>query len=130
MDDKFHKWHKIKYKIHNLDSSNLFFKERDIWWCYFGLNIGFEQNGKNDFFLRPVLVLKKLSRNTCFVIPLSTKVKSGNYYFFLLSESNIIRIATLSQLKMIDVKRLRNKIDSISQEEFVLIKEKVINLIR
>lgn len=130
MDENYYNWHRIKSKINDLDSSNFYFKERDIWWCHYGANVGFEQNGKNKLFLRPILILKKLSRHTCIVIPLSTQIKSGNYYFLLLSEANIIRTATLSQIKMIDARRLRNKIDSISKLEFSFIKEKVIDLIR
>jgi hypothetical protein len=68
-------WHKIKSWINNLDSSNIYFKERDIWWCYFGSNIGSEQDGKGDRFLRPVLIFRKFTRNTCWVIPLSTQMK-------------------------------------------------------
>ncbi len=130
MEDIYYQWHKIKSGINRLDSSNFYFKERDIWWCYYGANVGREQNGKNKLFLRPVLIFKKLSRKTCLVIPLSTQIKYGNHYFFLLSETNIIRTATLSQIKMIDVKRLRDKIDSISTAELNFIKEKVIDLIR
>ncbi len=130
MDGKYYKWHEIKSKINSLDSSNFYFRERDIWWCYYGANIGYEQNGKDKLFLRPVLIFKKLSRHTCLAIPLSTQIKNGNHYFFLLSETNSIRTATLSQIKMIDVRRLRDKIDTISKIEFQLIKEKVIDLIR
>lgn len=130
MDNEFYRWHKIKNKVNNLDSSSLYFKERDIWWCYYGANIGLEQNGKGEYFLRPVLVFKKFSRNSCWVIPLSTQVKKGDFYFPLLSEANIIRIATLPQMRIIDAKRLHNRIDSISFYEFSLIKEKVTDFIR
>ena len=35
-------------------------------------NIGFEQSGKGDEFLRPVLILKRLTKEMFFGIPLST----------------------------------------------------------
>lgn len=130
MSKDFSKWHKVKSRIDDLDSSSLYFKERDIWWCHIGENVGFEQDGKGKEFVRPVLVFKKINRDTCLVIPLSLKVRRGNFYFFLLSESNIVRTASLAQMKMIDVKRLKYKLDSISQVEFNFIKEKIIALIR
>ncbi len=130
MDEKFYKWHKIKSKINRLDSSNIYFKERDIWWGYLGENIGDEQNGKGELFLRPILIIKKLSRSSCLVVPLTTQIKLGNYYFPLLSESNIIRIASLAQIRRIDSKRLNRKFDSISPQESTFIKEKVIEMFR
>ncbi len=130
MNKRYLQWHSIKERIENLNSSYIYFKERDIWWCHLGANVGMEQDGKSEFFIRPVLIFKKLSRNTCLIIPLSTQVKSGSHYFFLLSESNVIRTATLAQIRMIDIKRLRDRIDLISKLEFGFIKEKVIDLIR
>ncbi len=128
MSKDFSKWHKTKSKINDLDSSQIYFKERDIWWCYFGANIGFEQDGKGAEFLRPVLLFKKFKRYTCWVIPLSLQIKYGDTYFLMLSESNRIRLASLSQMKLIDSKRLLKKVDSISAQEFIYIKEKVIAL--
>jgi mRNA interferase MazF len=130
MIKEFRKWCNVKEKVDELDTNNNYFKEREIWWCYLGENIGFEQNGKGDLFLRPVLIFKKFNRKLCWVIPLSTKLSKGNFFFPVLSESNKIRIATIPQLKMIDVKRLSNKIDSISKTELKFIREKVIEFIR
>lgn len=130
MIKEFRKWCNVKEKVDELDTNNNYFKEREIWWCYLGENIGFEQNGKGDLFLRPVLIFKKFNRKLCWVIPLSTKLSKGNFFFPVLSESNKIRIATIPQLKMIDVKRLSNKIDSISKTELEFIREKVIEFIR
>jgi mRNA interferase MazF len=100
-------------------------KETGIWWCYLGANIGNEQDGKGAEFMRPVLIYKKLSRSLCLAMPLSTKVASGSFFFPLLSRSNIIRTAILPQMKPLDVKRLIKKIDKISPEEYVFIKERV-----
>lgn len=40
-----------------------------------GKNIGFEQDGKSDNFVRPVVVVKGFKKNMFFSIPLSTKKK-------------------------------------------------------
>jgi hypothetical protein len=35
--------------------------EREIWWCSMGVNIGDEEDGKNELFERPVLILRKFN---------------------------------------------------------------------
>ena len=130
MIKNFKKWNEVKEKIDDFNTDDNYFKEREIWWCYIGENIGYEQSGKGNLFLRPVLIFKKFNRRLCWALPLSTKISRGNFFFPVLSESNIIRMTSIPQLKMIDVKRLSNKIDSISNLELDLIKEKVIDFIR
>lgn len=61
----------IESKQHNPP----FFKERDIWWCAVGENVGTEVCGKGKNFSRPVLVLKRLSRRNFFGLPMTTKSK-------------------------------------------------------
>ena len=130
MDKDYRKWHVIKKEINELDSAHLYFNEREIWWCHLGANVGMEQDGKGPTFVRPVLIFKKFTRRLCWVVPLSTKVLKGNYFFPLLSETNIIRTATLPQMKMIDVRRLRNKFDIISIQEHFHIKKALITFMR
>jgi mRNA interferase MazF len=130
MTKKFKEWNSIKEKVDDLDTTSHYFKEREIWWCYLGENVGYEQNGKGDLFLRPVLIFKKFNRRLCWVLPLSTRISKGNFFFPVLSENNIIRMTTIPQLKMIDIKRLRDRIDSISSKELGFVKEKVIDFIR
>lgn len=127
---RFNEWNNIKQSVDDLQTEDHYFKEREIWWCYLGENIGLEQNGKGDSFIRPVLILKKFSRRMCWVLPLSTKVSKGNFFIPVLSESNIIRMTTIPQLRMIDIKRLRNRFDIVSSSELELVKEKVIDIIR
>lgn len=56
---KFIKWAKLKFRIHASNEINFYFKEREIWWCLLGMNVGHEQDGKNENFESPVSVLKK-----------------------------------------------------------------------
>ena len=51
----YERWMPIKSKIHN-NAGRVEFKERDIFWISVGENIGFEEDGKNALFNRPVLV--------------------------------------------------------------------------
>ncbi len=123
----FDTWNKKK-KV--LDSSDvgLYFYEREIWWCSLGLNVGFEQDGKHKNFTRPVLVLKKFSKDVFIGIPLSTSKKVGRYYHkfnFLDEESN----ALLSQIRLLDAKRLVDKLGRIPPETFEEIRSKVKKLL-
>ena len=69
----FDKWNRLKTNLHN-DAKLPKIDEGDIWWCSVGENVGVEINGKSDFFSRPVLVLKKLSRYGFLGIPLTSMV--------------------------------------------------------
>ncbi len=60
MKKDFDCWNDIKKKLDE-SKKTLFFKERDVWWCSIGLNVGDEENGKNQFFSRPVLVVRKFN---------------------------------------------------------------------
>ena len=46
-----------------------------------GKNIGFEQDGKGENFVRPVVIIKGFNKNMFFGIPLSTKMKEGKFYY-------------------------------------------------
>ena len=55
---EYNAWNQKKQSINKASSSReIYFRERKIWWCSIGLNIGFEENGKGKLFNRPVLVL-------------------------------------------------------------------------
>ena len=60
MNKDFKGWHKDKEIIHN-EKPRVFFHEREIWFTYLGVNIGFEQDGQGDKFLRPVIILRKFN---------------------------------------------------------------------
>jgi mRNA interferase MazF len=74
MIKEFDKWNEKKKKIHEKDFRS-FVHEREIWWCSLGANIGHEEDGKNDKFERPILVIKKWSNKTIVIVPLTTKIK-------------------------------------------------------
>lgn len=68
----FDEWNIQKQEI-NLREKLVLFREREIWWCSIGKNIGAEQDGKNEFFERPVLVCKKYNNEQFFGFPLTSK---------------------------------------------------------
>ena len=50
---------KLKERLHSKEYKPSLFKEGEIWWSYFGENVGTEMNGKGDAFTTPVTILKK-----------------------------------------------------------------------
>ncbi len=130
MKKKFDEWNKVKIKLDSKYPSKGYFHEREIWWCHLGLNVGHEQDGKGDTFTRPVLIIRKFGNELCLVLPLSTRVLRGEYFFPLLSESNIIRVALFHHIKSIDSRRLMTVMDHISIQEFEFVKEKITILFR
>lgn len=115
----FNEWAKVKPDI---DSISLLpnAHEREIWWCSIGVNIGFEEDGKNETFERPVLVLKKYSKELCFVVPLTSKRHEGDYYFEISENS----FAILSQAKPLSTRRMLRYINKIGDKKFMDILDK------
>lgn len=121
---KFVSWTKIKIRLHIAPDKVLYFHEREIWWASLGVNIGFEQDGKNQNFERPVLVLKKFNKSILWILPLTSKDKQGKYYHeieYLGEKYKVI----LSQLRLISSKRLTRKIRRLSKFDFQVIKDKI-----
>lgn len=128
MKKDFRKWHDQKCDIHNV-GTRLYFHERDVWFTAMGANIGFEQDGKGEEFLRPIVILKKFNNETLWGITLTSKKKSGKYYFTFKHDEERESTANLSQLRLIDSKRLKYQIGSMSEKDFVELKKRIINLV-
>lgn len=124
MIQKFINWTKLKIRIHISGDINFYFKEREIWYASLGENIGFEENGKNDTFERPVLIFKKFNKNLLWAVPLTSQLKIGAYYYeFGLNNKNSSLI--LPQLRAISSKRLIRKIGTLSVKDFEETKERI-----
>jgi len=128
MNKDFQKWHNQKQYIHE-NGSRVFYHEREVWWCRLGLNVGFEQDGKGDKFSRPVLVLKGFSKEVFWAVPITTSNKSGKYYINLDLGDKVERKAIISQIRLVDTKRLLNKIATLNEYDFLNIKKAIIQLI-
>jgi mRNA-degrading endonuclease toxin of MazEF toxin-antitoxin module len=126
-NNEFELWHQEKVVIQK-DKLRPHFHEREIWFSSLGLNIGFEQNGKGKRFLRPVLVFKKFNNEICWCLPLTRTKRTGKYYFSFMfnnTNSNVV----LSQIRLLDGKRLEYKIGDIDKATFNLLKDKFVELI-
>jgi hypothetical protein len=116
----FFDWFKLKPKLHENKKRPLF-QEREIWMCSFGANIGFELDGKQIDLLRPVIVFKKLSKNTLLAIPLSSHQKNGSWYSPSFVKNREGRYC-LNQIRMIDSKRLKYWMERIDENNFLKLK--------
>jgi hypothetical protein len=76
----FSTWFTLKPVLDIKDCSKLFFKEREIWWCSIGCNVGEEIDGKSDIYSRPVLVFKKLTKYSFIGLPLEVRLMVCVYY--------------------------------------------------
>lgn len=121
-------WIKVKEKTHN-DQSQRSFKTGDIWWCKIGENVGSEICGKGNDFLRPVLVVKKLSRENFIGVPLTSKEHTGTWYVPF-SFRNNIQYAVISQVENISVYRLTYKMGMVMDSDLYIIVSNLIDLIK
>jgi mRNA interferase MazF len=126
----FWNWHTKKSEIHNDKGRRVYFNEREIWWCSLGLNVGYEQDGKGENFTRPVIILKQFNKEVFWALPLTTQPKVGKYYFPIDLGDNRERRITLSQLRLVDAKRLKNKVGVLPEEQFKVLKKAVIALLQ
>ena len=129
MKKDFKKWHNAKTEIDN-SPKRLFFHEREVWWCSIGVNVGFEQDGKGQYFARPAVIFKKFNNEVFWGIPLSTKIKKGKFYIPIEIGDGVPRVAIISQLRLIDGKRLYQKLGVIKTENHESLAESIISLCR
>jgi mRNA interferase MazF len=125
MRKDFKRWHDNKNSI-DLIEKRPFFHEKEIWWCTLGVNIGFEQDGGGEDYLRPVIIYKKFNNEIFWAIPLTRTDKKTKYYFQLTKENDSsISTAILSQIRLVDARRLSHKFEiGVSDEDFVSITKK------
>ncbi|MEN9557640.1 MAG: hypothetical protein RL141_9 [Candidatus Parcubacteria bacterium] len=116
-------WTKQKIPAHYADRTVYFF-EQEIWWARIGENIGSEENGKNERFERPVLVLRKISKDLFWALPITTTIRKGSWYYaFLFRDEQ--RSLILPQLRALSSKRLIRRVDRMSDHDFMAVCEKI-----
>ncbi len=113
---EFDTWNCMKKDTDNLKDYLPLYHERQVRWCKLGVNIGFEQDGTGDGFSRPVLILKGFSRHVCWIVPLTTSKKKNKYHIPLGIIDGRESFAIISQIRLVDVKRLYLRIDTVSED--------------
>ncbi len=116
----FDKWNNKKKEVNQKD--RVFYHEREVWWCSLGVNVGNEQDGTGTNFDRPVVIIKGFNSEIFLALPLTGKKKQGKYYFYLGQISGREATAVLSQIRLVDTKRLVRKITTLDDSIFLKLK--------
>ena len=122
MNKDFDNWNTQKKKIHNVELSR-FYHVREIWWCALGINVGSEQDGSGDSYRRPVLILKGLGPDTCLVVPLTKSSHAHQYRIPVGEVQGENASAIISQIRVVDTKRLVRKIQYLEKDMFEIIRK-------
>ena len=127
MQKDFDEWNSRKKEIDEENSN--FYHEREVRWCSLGVNIGFEQDGTSEKYHRPVLIIKGFSRQVCLVVPLTTSKKKNKYHMSIGMVEDTEAFAILSQIRLIDTKRLHDRLAILDKEMFQNIRKAIKDLI-
>ncbi|HTH92922.1 MAG TPA: type II toxin-antitoxin system PemK/MazF family toxin [Candidatus Paceibacterota bacterium] len=123
----FDRWNGLKKKIDQRNRKP-YAHSREIWWCSLGINIGVETDGKNDYFERPVLIIKVYNKESLLVLPITSKENNDPFHFEI-HFKNITTWIKLTQLRTISTKRLYRKIRTLDQETFTVLISKIKELL-
>ena len=121
MAKDFEGWNEKKQEVHS-GKAGPFFHEREVWWCSLGVNIGAEQDGTGKNYDRPVVVIRGFNKDIFFGVALTGKKKIGKYYFPLGLVEGREATAVLSQVRLIDAKRLVRKSQTLDETLFAELK--------
>ncbi len=116
MNKDFENWFRNKEKL-NQENQPPFYHEREIWWCALGVNVGSEMDGTGKNFDRPAII-KGFSRYTCLVVPLTASDKRHKLRPSVGLIDGREAKALLSQLRIIDSRRLIRKIGYLDERIF------------
>ncbi len=94
-----------------------------MWWCRFGVNIGTEQDGRGEKFLRPALMLRGFGADACLVAPLTTSTREHPLRIAIGMINEKQARVNLSQLRVIDTRRLTEKIGFLDKAVFADIRK-------
>lgn len=127
MEKDFDFWNIKKKHINSLQAFPQF-SEREIWWCVLGLNIGSEEDGKGEDILRPVLIYRKFNKQIFYALPITSKIKE-NIFHANINSGEIKGSVILSQMRLLDAKRLSHLAGKLTTKEFNEVKEKLKKLL-
>jgi mRNA interferase MazF len=121
MQKDFDKWNEIKKRT---DSEvRRLYTVREIWWCRLGINIGTEQDGSGEWYVRPCIILRGFGSDACLVAPLTTSRREHSLRISVgIVDGREARV-NLSQLRVIDTRRLEEKIGFLAKDKFTDIRK-------
>jgi mRNA interferase MazF len=121
MTKEFDRWNRVK-KITDAERPR-FYTVREIWWCRFGLNVGTEQDGKGDWYVRPCVILRGFGPDACLVVPLTTSPRTHPLRIPIGRVEEKSAHANLSQIRVVDARRLEQKIGFLDEEIFAKLRK-------
>ena len=117
----FDRWNEVKKRT---DSEQpRLYTVREVWWCRLGVNIGTEQDGRGESFLRPALILRGFGADACLVAPLTTSAREHPLRVSVGIVDGYSARANLSQIRVIDTRRLVEKVGFLGKEIFAHIRK-------
>lgn len=128
MQKDFDGWNEVK-KLTDGKPDNFGVHEREIWWMSFGVNVGVEIDGKNEYFDRPALVLRKFNRQMVWILPTTQQARDERFYEKFSFGGNIFFVA-LTQIRTVSTKRFLRKVGMLPQKDFDKVKNRVIEFIK
>jgi len=123
-------WNKVKKEVNTHElRRDFFYHQREVWWCALGANVGVEADGKHGTFERPVLVLRVFNKEMLWIVPITSTIKTSPFYYRFLFKGDEQSV-NLGQIKVISSKRLKRRIDFMSENDFENIVTKLIGFLR
>ncbi len=117
MEKDFDGWNKAKKRT-NAEHPRLY-TVREIWWCRLGVNVGTEQDGKGESFLRPALILHGFGPDACLIVPLTTSDHEHKLRVPVGIVDGYLARANLSQIRVVDTRRLVEKVGFLEKGLFM-----------
>jgi len=117
----FDQWNKVKQETHAEEPR--LYTVREIWWCRIGANVGFEQDGSGRLFLRPVVIMRAFGPNICLTLPLTASKRRHPLRISVGDVQGKQASALLSQMRIIDTRRLVEKVGFMDKQIFMELKK-------
>ena len=117
MEKDFDRWNELKKQVNGGEVLPLY-HAREIWWAHLGVNVGYEQDGTGPSYERPVLIIRGFSPHVCLVVPLTTSKKRDRFYITTGMVEGKPAAAIVSQIRLIDTRRLINKVGTLERPLF------------
>ncbi len=121
MKKDFDGWNTLKRQTHN--EQPRLYTVREIWWCRLGVNVGSEQDGRGEWFVRPCVILRGFGADACLLAPLTTSTREHPLRVSVGIVDGREARANLSQIRVIDTRRLVRKIGFLKKDVFSSIRK-------
>ena len=121
MEKDFDDWNRKKRETHGEEPR--LYTVREIWWCRLGVNVGTEQDGGGEWYVRPCVIMRGFGPDACLVAPLTTSAREHPLRMPIGMVDGRMARANLSQLRVVDTRRLERKIGFLEKEAFANIRK-------